>query len=96
MKLKKYILLLILIFIFSGCHNSNIPEGFSKEYYNDFVKSYELYEKRVKKYDGKFVDDNGELIDFEGDIFKDSDLLEVAWEDRKRKEDGKDIMYPWV
>lgn len=86
-------LLVIVIFILSGCNtpssSSNSPEGISDEYYKMFIESYELYEERVQEYNGRFVDSNGEIIDFsEKGVFTDP-ILEVAWEDRKRKENGE-------
>ncbi|MGP9043983.1 hypothetical protein [Cytobacillus kochii] len=93
MKLKNNMLLVIVIFILSGCNTpssiSNSPEGISDEYYKMFIESYELYEERVQEYNGRFVDSNGEIIDFsEKGVFTDP-ILEVAWEDRKRKENGE-------
>lgn len=93
MKLKNNMLLVIVIFILSGCNtlssSSNSPEGISDEYYKMFIESYELYEERVQEYNGRFVDSNGEIIDFsEKGVFTDP-ILEVAWEDRKRKENGE-------
>ncbi|MDQ1000375.1 hypothetical protein QFZ28_000775 [Neobacillus niacini] len=91
MRRRNSVLLFIVITILSGCSGSSIPEDISKEYYKMFVESYELYEERVQRYNGQFVDDNGELIDFgEEGIFVDSSIMEAAWEDRKRKENGEE------
>lgn len=79
--------------ILSGCNvfGNSIPNDISKEYYKVFVDSYELYEERVKEYNGKFIDNNGELIPFgEEGIFTDPSILEVGWEDAKRKENGEE------
>ncbi|QSF36386.1 hypothetical protein ICR95_28235 (plasmid) [Priestia megaterium] len=94
MKVKSSILLFIILTILSGCNvvssGSNTPKDISKEHYKTFVKSYKLYEERVQQYNGQFVDEKGELIDFkEKGIFPDSDILGIAWEDKKRKEKGE-------
>jgi hypothetical protein len=91
MRRRNSVLLFIVITILSGCSGSSIPEDISKEYYKIFVESYELYEERVQKCNGQFVDANGELIDFgEEGIFVDSSIMEAVWEDRKRKENGEE------
>lgn len=94
MKVKNVFLLIIIISVLSGCSiipsGNSIPEDISKEHYKVFVKAYELYEERVQEYSGEFIDANGEIIDFsEENIFNDSDILEVDWEDTKRKENGE-------
>jgi hypothetical protein len=93
MKVKNRFLLLFVVIILSACNKApsgSIPEDISKKNYKVFVESYELYEERVKEYDGQFVDANGELIEFDEEgIFTDSSILKVAWEDRKRKENGE-------
>lgn len=93
MKVKISILLMMAMTIISGCNlassESNIPEDFSKKYYQMFVDSYELYEERVQENNGQFVDANGEPIEFGAEIFTDPDMMEKIWEDTKKKLDGK-------
>lgn len=96
MRIKKSILLFALITILSGCNDKsdvgNSEDGISTEHKKDFIEGYETYEERVNQYDGNFIDQNGELIEFNDGIFPQSDLLELAWEDRKRSEDGEEVV----
>ena len=83
-----------MIFIFSSCsHTESEIDGISKKYYDTFVNGYELYEERMEKHNGQFVDANGEAIDFfHIGIFENSDITEVAAEDMRRKEAGQDTV----
>jgi len=69
MKIKNLLILVALFILLSGCNTdlfgTDRPEGISKKYYDMFVESYEIYEKRVIKYNGNFLDENNELLEFE-------------------------------
>lgn len=89
------LLVLIVCTILIGCNTSSsessIPEDISNENYKTFVESYELYEERVQQYNGQFVHENGELIDFsEHGMFEDTDLLEVVREHTEKIENGEE------
>lgn len=89
----KYVILFMLITILSGCNllaSNKVPEDINPKYYKGLVESYEIYEERVKKYDGNFTDDNKELIEFDEETFFDTEFIEIASEDRKKKEKGKE------
>ncbi len=94
MRLRNYVLLFMMIFILSSCSNTESEiEGISKKYYDTFVDGYKLYEERMQKHNGQFVDSNGEAIDFfHIGIFENSDITEVAEEDMRRIEAGKDTV----
>lgn len=94
MRLRNYVLLFMMIFILSSCSNTESEiEGISKKYYDTFVNSYKLYEERMQKHNGQFVDSNGDIIDFfHIGVFEDSDIVEVSKEDSKRKVNGEDTV----
>lgn len=96
MRIKNLIIIVLSILLLSGCNielfGTNRPEGISKKYYDMFVESYEIYEERVLKYNGDFLDENNELIEFENGppgALTESDIASTYRDDMKKIEDGK-------
>src|SRR5699024_1326199 len=90
MRKKKGIVLFITIIILIGCSidsSSERPEGISKEYYDMFLESYEIYEDRVREHNGEFLDANNKFK-FDN-TFTDNSIMSVYREDSRKKKKGK-------
>ncbi|MFD1415385.1 hypothetical protein [Oceanobacillus jeddahense] len=94
MRVKMGLILFITFLLLVGCNSdasgkNTVPDDMSKEYYDDFVKSYELYEERAQEHNGSFVDDNGNEIDFD-DLFIDEDLIRLGVESDNKIDRGEE------
>lgn len=97
-KWKQSVALTTMVLLLGGCgmnpfaNGDDTPEDVDTEirekYYEDFVSMYETYETHVEEADGSFLDENGDVIQFDGGTFGDTgEILEDAAEGTKRQEE---------